>query len=187
MHFRERVSVEEQRAQKDDRFLRGRQIAYIIYEYFFGSQELVKLYKVYQIYSKKKKTLTKWWRSRFRQQGGTMLYQQQVKYPRLLITGPESIILNKFTHQLHCRICRFPIQKNVTSNIAVSAVFRKQKKHYRISERERKKEKQKQKQTHNHAEPHVTMSHPITHHHGRSWLVEWFTWFLPLTNDTLSC
>ena len=33
-HFRKRVSVEEQRAQKHDRFLRGRQIAYLIYEYF---------------------------------------------------------------------------------------------------------------------------------------------------------
>ena len=31
--FRKRVSVEEQRAQKDDRFLRGRQIACMIYEY----------------------------------------------------------------------------------------------------------------------------------------------------------
>ena len=29
-----RVSVEEHRAQKDDRFMRGRQIAYIIFEYF---------------------------------------------------------------------------------------------------------------------------------------------------------
>ena len=28
-HFRKRVSAEEQRAQKHDRFLRGRQIAYI--------------------------------------------------------------------------------------------------------------------------------------------------------------
>ena len=33
-HFRKRVSVEEQRAQRHDRFLRGRQIAYMIYEYF---------------------------------------------------------------------------------------------------------------------------------------------------------
>ena len=48
VHFRRRVSAEEQRAQKDDRFLRGRQIAYI-----FGPPELMKLYKVYQIYSKK--------------------------------------------------------------------------------------------------------------------------------------
>ena len=34
--FRRRVSVEVegQRAQKDDRFLRGRQIAYMIYEHF---------------------------------------------------------------------------------------------------------------------------------------------------------
>ena len=32
VHFRKRVSVEEQRAQKHDRFLRGRQTAYMIYE-----------------------------------------------------------------------------------------------------------------------------------------------------------
>ena len=29
-----RISVEEQKAQKEDRFFRGRQIAYLIYEYF---------------------------------------------------------------------------------------------------------------------------------------------------------
>ena len=34
MQFRKRVSVEEQRAQKHDRFSRGRQSAYIIHEYF---------------------------------------------------------------------------------------------------------------------------------------------------------
>ena len=33
-HFNRRVSLEEQKAQKEDRFLRGRQIAYLIYEYF---------------------------------------------------------------------------------------------------------------------------------------------------------
>ena len=33
VHFRRRVSVEEQRVQKHDRFLRGRQIAYMIHEY----------------------------------------------------------------------------------------------------------------------------------------------------------
>ena len=33
-HFRKRVSVEEQRDQKHDRLLRGRHIAYMIYEYF---------------------------------------------------------------------------------------------------------------------------------------------------------
>ena len=32
-HF-SRISLEEQKAQKQDRFLRGRQIAYLIYEYF---------------------------------------------------------------------------------------------------------------------------------------------------------
>ena len=34
MHFRKRVIVKEQRAQKDDRSLRGRQIAYMIHEHF---------------------------------------------------------------------------------------------------------------------------------------------------------
>ena len=33
VHIRKRASVEEQRAQKYDRFLRGRQIAYMIYEH----------------------------------------------------------------------------------------------------------------------------------------------------------
>ena len=32
--FKKKVSLEEQRAQKEDRFLRGRQIAYLTYEYF---------------------------------------------------------------------------------------------------------------------------------------------------------
>ena len=33
-HFKRRISLEEQKAQKEDRFLRGRQIAYLIYQYF---------------------------------------------------------------------------------------------------------------------------------------------------------
>ena len=33
-HFKRRVSLEEQNSQKENRFLRGRQIAYLIYEYF---------------------------------------------------------------------------------------------------------------------------------------------------------
>ena len=33
-HFKRRISVEEQKVQKQDRFLRGRQIAHLIYEYF---------------------------------------------------------------------------------------------------------------------------------------------------------
>ena len=32
--FKRKVSLEEQQAQKEDRFLSGRQIAYLIYEYF---------------------------------------------------------------------------------------------------------------------------------------------------------
>ena len=33
-HFKRRISLEEQKAQKQDRFLRGRQIAYFIHDYF---------------------------------------------------------------------------------------------------------------------------------------------------------
>ena len=33
-HFKRRISLEEQKAQKQDRFLCGRQIAYLIHEYF---------------------------------------------------------------------------------------------------------------------------------------------------------
>ena len=33
-YFKRRISLEEQKAQKQDRFLRGRQIAYLIYDYF---------------------------------------------------------------------------------------------------------------------------------------------------------
>ena len=33
-HFNRRISLEEQKAQKQDRFLRGRQIAHLIYAYF---------------------------------------------------------------------------------------------------------------------------------------------------------
>ena len=45
-HFRRRISLEEQKAQKQDRFLRGRQIAYLIYEYFrlTGSHDSVENY-----------------------------------------------------------------------------------------------------------------------------------------------
>ena len=32
--FKRRISLEEQKAQKEDRFLRGRQIAYLIYDQF---------------------------------------------------------------------------------------------------------------------------------------------------------
>ena len=33
-HFKRRISPEEQKTQKEDRFFRGRQMAYLIYEYF---------------------------------------------------------------------------------------------------------------------------------------------------------
>ena len=45
-HFKRRVSLEEQKAQKQDSFLRGRQIAYLIYDYFrvTGSHDSVENY-----------------------------------------------------------------------------------------------------------------------------------------------
>ena len=45
-HFKRRISLEEQEAQKEDRFLRGRQIAYLTYDYFrvTGSHDSVENY-----------------------------------------------------------------------------------------------------------------------------------------------
>ena len=45
-HLKRRISLEEQKAQKQDRFLRGRQIAYLIYDYFrvIGAHDSVENY-----------------------------------------------------------------------------------------------------------------------------------------------
>ena len=45
-HFKRKISLEEQKAQKEDRFLRGRQIAYLIYEQFrvIGTDSFVENY-----------------------------------------------------------------------------------------------------------------------------------------------
>ena len=45
-HFKEKVSLEERKAQKEDRFLRGRQIAFMIYDYFWdtGAHDTVLAY-----------------------------------------------------------------------------------------------------------------------------------------------
>ena len=44
--FKRRISLEEQKAQKEDRFLRGRQIAYLIYDQFWvtGTDDSVENY-----------------------------------------------------------------------------------------------------------------------------------------------
>ena len=44
--FKRRISLEEQKAQKQDRFFRGRQIAYLIYDYFrvIGTDSSVETY-----------------------------------------------------------------------------------------------------------------------------------------------
>ena len=45
-HFKRRISLEEQKVQKEDRFFRGRQIAYLICEYFrvIGTNDSVENY-----------------------------------------------------------------------------------------------------------------------------------------------
>ena len=44
-HFKRRISLEEQKAQKEDRFLRGRQIAHLTCEYFrTGANDSVEIY-----------------------------------------------------------------------------------------------------------------------------------------------
>ena len=43
-HFKRRISLEEQKAQKQDRFLRDKQIAYLIYEYLTGANDSVENY-----------------------------------------------------------------------------------------------------------------------------------------------
>ena len=50
-HFRKKISVEEQRAQKDSRFLRGRQIADLIHEYLrpTGSYQIQGLWRLFSI------------------------------------------------------------------------------------------------------------------------------------------
>ena len=47
--FKKKVSLEEMKAQKEDRFLRGRQIAYLIYEYFgvTGANDSVEIMPTY--------------------------------------------------------------------------------------------------------------------------------------------
>ena len=65
-NFWNRVSVEEQRAQKHDRFLRGRQIAYMIYEHFraTGACEAVFTRTLISV----RYELTEWRRPGFRRQ-----------------------------------------------------------------------------------------------------------------------
>ena len=45
-HFKRKISLEEQKAQKEDRFLRGRQIAYLICDHFLvtGTHDSVENY-----------------------------------------------------------------------------------------------------------------------------------------------
>ena len=45
-HFKRKISLEEQKAQKEDRFLRGRQIVYLTYEYLrvTGANDSVETY-----------------------------------------------------------------------------------------------------------------------------------------------
>ena len=73
IHFRKRVSVEEQCARKNDRFLRGRQIADMMYEHFLA----MKQHKAYQICSTSAYKMTT---SKISMYDGTKLHYQQVKH-----------------------------------------------------------------------------------------------------------
>ena len=70
VHFQKRVTLEKQRAQKYDRFLRGRQIAFV-------PPELMKLYTVYQIFSIYDYRTTM---SKISIDDGTKLHYQQVQH-----------------------------------------------------------------------------------------------------------
>ena len=50
-HFKRRVSLEEHKAPKEDCFLRGRQIAYLVYDHFQGSLGAMILSKTTPTYS----------------------------------------------------------------------------------------------------------------------------------------
>ena len=63
VRFRRRVSVEEQRAQKYDRFLRGKQIPFLIYEHVRATSACDAVQGLSDLF---KKTLTEWRPPRFR-------------------------------------------------------------------------------------------------------------------------
>ena len=68
-HFKRRISLEEQKAQKQDRFLRGRQIAFLIYEYFrvAGSQDSVENYAdLFTVDQFPTPSSFSWWKIRFK-------------------------------------------------------------------------------------------------------------------------
>ena len=50
-HFKKKVSLEEQKAQKEDQFPRGRQIAFMIYDYFrdTGCHDTVRITPIYSL------------------------------------------------------------------------------------------------------------------------------------------
>ena len=75
-HFKRRISLEEQEAQKQDSFLRGRQIAYLIYDYFrvTGSRWFCrKLCRLFHNHCS-----TKWWYSgiRFKVGRNSIVYDE---------------------------------------------------------------------------------------------------------------
>ena len=72
-----------------------------------------------------------------------------------LITGPEIINLNKFTHHLHYRICRCPMKKISPVTFQCLLFLNNSKK----KKSEREKEKQKQTQPHRTTLNHVTSDH----------------------------
>ena len=106
--FKKKVSLEEVKAHKEDRFLRGRQIAYLIYEYFrvTGANDSVEYYADI-IYS----CSSKWWYSGIRFEMGRN-FMSMTKIPpddileglyKLRIRGSEKLktVLEFYNMEIH--------------------------------------------------------------------------------------
>ena len=50
-HFKKKVSLEEQKAQKEDHFLRGRQTAYMICDYFWYMTLMIQFFNYADLFS----------------------------------------------------------------------------------------------------------------------------------------
>ena len=112
VHFRKRVSVKEQRAQKDERVLRGRQFAYMIFEHFqtTGACEAVQgLSDLFNI-----RLHTEWWRSGFRyKMGPSSISSKWNTY----VNGPGGFIRQKLHDSVQLqKVLALYEQENIRNN-----------------------------------------------------------------------
>ena len=79
IQFLKRICVEEQRAQKYDRFLRGRQISYMICEHFHAPSLWIGTRTLRLVHY----TSPEWWCPRFSMSDGIRHYYQQMNHLRI--------------------------------------------------------------------------------------------------------